>query len=77
MYSCVHGCGYQSGHRGGMNLHETIHCKKKQEGSAAQMKNDRACTHTWRFLNQSELRLLASRGADDYEEVCSKCHDLK
>ncbi|REE69726.1 hypothetical protein A8990_13145 [Paenibacillus taihuensis] len=29
VYTCKHGCLYQSKHRGAMNLHEHVHCKLK------------------------------------------------
>lgn len=80
MYSCVHGCGYTSGHRGGMNLHEKIHCKKRSMDSNSSIqykKKEEKCSHEWRFLHTSELRLLSNQGVTDFEEVCSRCQELR
>jgi hypothetical protein len=77
MYSCKNGCGYESTHRGGMNLHEKIHCKQKPVGADRQQEHKEKCSHQWRLLNNPEIRLLAGNGVNDYEEVCSKCQELR
>lgn len=81
MYKCSNRCGYEHSHRGAMNIHEKIHCKKRIlnhiEHVEYEREHGRACKHTWRLLQKSELQLLASRGVYEYEEVCNECHDLR
>lgn len=82
MYTCKHGCGKTMEHRGGMNLHESLHCPNikvvpKQELKTAQMKKEKGCSHEWRVLTPSEERYLAKQGVTEYGEVCHKCQDLR
>lgn len=82
MLSCKHGCGYETSHKGAMNLHENIHCptvrnNSKSGGSAPAPKKKKGCEHTFRILTAKEERFLRSKGQTQYDEVCSRCGELQ
>lgn len=86
MYICKHGCGKQLSTRGGMNLHESVHCSKRSggnsEGSGSAAGGsagecEKGGSHAWRALNSRELHALKANGVEEYAEVCAKCKELQ
>lgn len=75
MISCKNGCGYQNAHRGGMNLHERIHCKagKGSEQKPVDQSNDvDVCKHD--FVPLDDRRSNHQQAlAHGYIVVCRKC----
>lgn len=90
MFQCKNGCGYESEHRGTMNLHEKMHCKKvRVQGEVAAEKKvrkkaaavitgecEQGGEHNWRLLSRGNQTELNAINAG-YGEVCVKCQDLQ
>jgi hypothetical protein len=75
MFTCKNGCGYTNPHRGGMNLHEKIHCKagnvseKKQVDQSSDVD---VCKHD--FIALDDRRSAHQHAiAHGYTVVCRKC----
>jgi len=75
MYECKNGCGYRNPHRGGMNLHEKIHCKAGRRSEQKQIdksNDDDNCKHDFVALddrNNNHVHAIAH----GYSVVCKKC----
>lgn len=88
MLNCKYGCGYTNEHRGAMNLHEKIHCKKKEvsehqppsnekkiNGSAARRYCDCEGEGSWTFLSRTNSsHALAIRSG--YKKICTECGEV-
>lgn len=71
-------CGYIAKHQGALNMH-SYHCKVKHMSKEPVQKHfeQETCEHSWRLLSargRFEERQALAQG---YNEVCTKCHDVK
>lgn len=75
MYECKNGCGYRNPHRGGMNLHERIHCKGgngSQQKPVDKSNNDDLCKHDFIALDDRRANHVHAI-AHGYSVVCKIC----
>jgi hypothetical protein len=70
-YQCKNGCGYENEHRGGMNLHERLHCPKVRQDTC-----EAGGQCEWRPLNLRDPQEKAEV-FNGYKEVCKKCLEMK
>jgi hypothetical protein len=82
VYKCVHGCGYESNHKGAMNLHDRIHCKTLKKGArevpkATKEKSPCDCADggKWRLLNAKSEREQTVIDAG-YKKICTECWEV-
>lgn len=79
MFECANGCGYKNKHRGGMNLHERVHCKKKGEAAPRPKKESRYCdcdgSPSWAFLSKA-VPAQARAIAAGYKKICEGCGEV-
>jgi len=76
--TCKH-CGATGGkngkpfpHKGALNLHESVHCPKKQGGSAGEMKCCKSpSVRLLRVSFQNELAVMHQ----GYRKVCDNCKE--
>jgi hypothetical protein len=78
-HKCKYGCGYEHGHKGAMNIHENIHCSKKERRGDPVAKDNPKCDckdgGSWRLLNKNDDREAAAIEMG-YKKVCNECDEL-
>jgi hypothetical protein len=77
-YHCKHGCGYESDHRGRMNLHERNHCPKINAAVSTPTDQPKKKKHVcdFRLLNLRDQQEKQAVFAG-YKEVCEGCQKLR
>lgn len=75
-------CEREFKHQGALNLHKSVHCKKKPGTNGIVSKQEKtgvekqvACEHEFRFLRDTGVEAVAKQKG--YSEVCSKCQTLQ
>lgn len=71
-------CGGIFKHQGALNIH-MYHCKIKHGKHEVVQKHfeQEVCEHSWRLLSARSRMEERQALAQGYNEVCTKCHDVK